>query len=80
MREIIVLDKVPENCRDCPYKTVYYARELEEDNYTRPKSCPIIEDTLKTIPENEIAQLADQISRVHLISVQELKQRGLLHD
>ena len=56
MQGVIILDKVPENCRDCPYKTVYYARELEEDNYmrcninhkrysldnyTRPKSCPI---------------------------------------
>ena len=59
MQGIIILDKVPENCRDCPYKTVYYARELEEDNYmrcninhkrysldqyTRPKSCPINTD------------------------------------
>ena len=59
MQGIIILDKVPENCRDCTYKTVYYARELEEDNYmrcninhkrysmddeTRPKSCPINTD------------------------------------
>lgn len=87
MKGIIIVNEVPRNCRFCQFRSEYGRddskhgfciingdADCDRDAAYRPKNCPI------NTYEDEIAQLAEQISREHLMTIQELEQKGLIKD
>lgn len=77
MQGIIIVNEVPENCDKCDLHNhcgmcLVNGGDCDYESDTRPESCPI-----NTV---DISQIADQISREHLMTITELKQKGLIKD